>query len=228
MRCRNVSSIWAGECLALCLFVGIVLTCGAADEKSVAPPLPDHDPFVGVWKVNPDKSHPKLTAKDVQCQVGTDRKDGPCTVAVSRIGNGLVSKVIAIGMVPWESLNSESAVLCDGERHLLEKAAPAQPGPVFRAGDSREAQNESPAMGSGPPPRSYSLCVYISPSSMEGELGIDLHDPHDTGQGNSYFFGTITYWRDEVSPDGQQRTYTEFSDKKRTKVKRAIVSDRIK
>lgn len=228
MRGRNVSSIRARECLAFFLFVGIALACGAADDKPMAPPPPEHDPFVGEWKVNPDKSRPRLTAKDVQCQVGTDRKDGPCTVAVSRDGNELVSKVMATGMAHWEAANSESAIECDGDRHLLEKAAPATPGPVFRAGDSREAQNESPSMGSGPPPRSYSLCVYISPSSMEGELGIDLHDPHDTGQGNSYFFGTITYWRDEISPDGQQRTYTEFNDKKRTKAKRAIVSDRVK
>ena len=72
------------------------------------------------------------------------------------------------------------------------------------------------------------LCWYVTPSSVEGELGIDLHDPQKTGEGNAYFMGNVTYWGEEVSPDGQEKTFTVYNDKKRTKIKRTIVSDRIK
>jgi hypothetical protein len=225
MRRRNVPNIRAGECLALCLFVGVVLTCRAAAQKPSAPPAPEHDPAVGVWKVNPDKSHPKLTAKDVQCQLGADRKDGPCTVAVSRDGNVRVSKIVAIGLMHVEVANSESRALCDGERHLLEQPAESDPGPVFR--DPTEIGYVYD-FWSGPPSRSYMLCWYVTPSLVGGELGIDLTDPHNTGLRNPFFFGTVIYWGEEVSPDRQEKTFTVYSDKKRTKIKRTIVSDRIK
>ena len=228
MRRRNVPNIRAGECLALCLFVGVVLTCRAAAQKPSAPPAPDHDPAVGVWKVNPDKSHPKLTAKDVQCQLGVDRKDGPCTVAVSRERNERVSKIVATGLPRSESANSEARILCDGERHLLEQPGAPDEDPVIRVFHEFEALSNPAYIESGPPPRSYMLCSYVSPTLVEGELGIDLHDPRNTGEGNAYFFGNVIYWGEAVSPDRQEKTFTVYSDKKRTKIKRTIVSDRIK
>ena len=82
--------------------------------------------------------------------------------------------------------------------------------------------------GNEPASRSYQACWYITSRLMEGETGIDLQDPHKSGAGNAFFFGPVTYWKEEVSPDGQEKTYTEFNDKKRTKIKRTIVSDRVK
>ena len=78
-----------------------------------------------------------------------------------------------------------------------------------------------------PPSRSYVACRYVAARSIEGEIGTDLHDPSKTGEGNAFFFGPVTYWREEVSPDGKEETYTEYKDEKRTKIIRTVVYDRI-
>jgi hypothetical protein len=230
MKRRNAPGIRSLECLVLCLFAGVMFTYGAAAQQPLALPPPDHDPFVGVWKANPDKSHPKLTGKDAQCQWGSDRTDGPCTVVVSREGDEQVSKIIAVGLTPLESAHNESRARCDGVGHLLQKPPkPTKEDEVFRAGDA----SEMPRMVSGhsgnePASRSYMACWYVAPHLVEGETGLDLHDPNKSGEGNAFFFGPKTYWMEEVSPDGQEMTYTEFKDKKRTKIIRTVVYDRIK
>jgi hypothetical protein len=71
------------------------------------------------------------------------------------------------------------------------------------------------------------VCWYVTANLVEGETGIDRHDPDKTGAGTAFFFGAITYWTEEVSPDGKERTYTEYKDKTRTKIKRTVVIDRV-
>jgi hypothetical protein len=229
MRRRKAMNIWGRGCLVLCLFAGAVFTNGSAAQQRLVAPAADHDPIVGTWKVNPDKSHPRLTAKDVWCQWVLDRKGEPCTVAISREGDERVSKIVAVGLAPWKSVHNESRARCDGERHLLEdQSEPYQTQDVFRAGDAGELPGPIPAQsGSEQPSRSYRVCWYVTPNLVDGETGTDLHDPNKSGEGNAFFFGQVTYWREAVSPDGQEKTYTEYGDKKRTKIKRTLVYDRI-
>jgi hypothetical protein len=208
----------------------VVPTRTTAAQQPLPLPPPDNDAFVGTWRLNPDKSNPtKVVANDARCQWGSDRNVGHCTVTVSREGDAQVSKIIAAGLSPWELAHSETRIRCDGIGHLLEKPpVPPKEDGVFRAGDA----GESPRMvsgqsGSEPASRSYRACWYRTSRLLEGETGIDLHDPHKSGAGTAFFFGPVTYWKEEVSPDGQEMTYTEFTDKKRTKIKRTIVSDRV-
>jgi hypothetical protein len=166
----------------------------------------------------------------VQCQWGSDRNVGPCTVVVSREGDEQVSKIVAVGLTPWQLAHNETRARCDGLGHLLERPPkPPKEDEVFHAGDAGELPRMVPGRsGSEPASRSYLACWYITSRLVEGEIGIDLHDPHKSGAGSAFFIGPVTYWKEEVSPDGQEKTYTEFSDKKRTKIKRTIVSDRVK
>jgi hypothetical protein len=62
-----------------------ILFATAASAQVAAPPLPQNDPFVGTWQINPQKSRPRPDKTD-SSYVRTITRDGDELVFSSRTG----------------------------------------------------------------------------------------------------------------------------------------------
>jgi len=81
----------------------IMLAPGASGQALPLIPAPDKDPFVGKWQSNPDKSQPKLNARDAS-YVRTLTREGDNRVFSSRIDNP-------------KGIQNHYSIRCDGQFH---------------------------------------------------------------------------------------------------------------
>jgi hypothetical protein len=101
----GVNTPYQCRVLFLCLLLGMVPVLGRAAQQSLVPPAPEHDPFVGTWRTNKDKSRPHLSKSDTRY-----------TRTIAREGDERVFSSITEGV---RSSARSFRIRCDGQFHYM-------------------------------------------------------------------------------------------------------------